>query len=99
MQSRRDDHDPAADIGEGVEVGPFVVVEGEVRVGPGCVVRAGVHLIGPLTTAVALVYKSIKCRQMREVPKEAAVILSMIVLSMVAAAVVLVVVVETMDKW
>jgi UDP-N-acetylglucosamine acyltransferase len=37
-----------ADLGENVEVGPFVVVEGAVRVGDDCVVRAGAHLIGPL---------------------------------------------------
>ena len=61
--------------------------------------RVWPRLLLPLAAAVSVVYKSIKCRQMREVPKEAAVILSMIVLSMVAAAVVLVVVVETMDKW
>jgi UDP-N-acetylglucosamine acyltransferase len=41
--------DPAADIGEGVEVGPFVVIEGEVCVGAGCLLRTGVHLVGPLT--------------------------------------------------
>jgi UDP-N-acetylglucosamine acyltransferase len=41
--------DPAADLGEGVEVGPFVVIEGEVRVGAGTVLRAGAHLVGPLT--------------------------------------------------
>jgi UDP-N-acetylglucosamine acyltransferase len=41
--------DPRAEIGEGVEVGPYVVVEGEVRVGDGCVLRPGAHLIGPLT--------------------------------------------------
>jgi UDP-N-acetylglucosamine acyltransferase len=41
--------DPAADIGESVEAGPFVVVEGDVRVGAGCVLRAGAHLVGPLT--------------------------------------------------
>jgi UDP-N-acetylglucosamine acyltransferase len=40
---------PEADLGDGVEVGPYVVIEGEVRVGPGCVLRPGVHLIGPLT--------------------------------------------------
>ncbi|MGH7226761.1 MAG: acyl-ACP--UDP-N-acetylglucosamine O-acyltransferase, partial [Gemmataceae bacterium] len=28
---------------------PYVVVEGEVRIGAGCVLRPGVHLIGPLT--------------------------------------------------
>jgi UDP-N-acetylglucosamine acyltransferase len=41
--------DPAADIGEGVEVGPHAVIEGDVRVGAGCVLRPGVHLVGPLT--------------------------------------------------
>ena len=41
--------DPRADIGEEAQVGPHVVIEGEVRVGPGCVLRPGVHLIGPLT--------------------------------------------------
>jgi UDP-N-acetylglucosamine acyltransferase len=40
---------PEADIADGVEVGPFVVVEGPVRVGPGCVIRPHAHLIGPLT--------------------------------------------------
>jgi UDP-N-acetylglucosamine acyltransferase len=41
--------DPAADLGEGVQVGAQVVIEGAVVVGPGCVVRAGAHLVGPLT--------------------------------------------------
>jgi UDP-N-acetylglucosamine acyltransferase len=41
--------DPRADLGEDVEVGPHVVIEGRVTVGPGCVLRAGAHLIGPLT--------------------------------------------------
>ncbi len=40
--------DPRADLGENVEVGPFVVIEGLVRIGPGCVLKAGAHLIGPL---------------------------------------------------
>jgi UDP-N-acetylglucosamine acyltransferase len=40
---------PEADLGEDVEVGPFVVVEGPVRVGPGCVLKAGAHLFGPMT--------------------------------------------------
>jgi UDP-N-acetylglucosamine acyltransferase len=39
---------PEADLGEQVEVGPFVVVEGAVRVGDGCVLHPGAHLIGPL---------------------------------------------------
>jgi UDP-N-acetylglucosamine acyltransferase len=38
-----------ADLGEDVQVGPYVVIEGEVRVGAGCVLRPGAHLIGPLT--------------------------------------------------
>ena len=41
--------DPRAEIGEEVEIGPHVVVEGKVRVGDRCVLRPGVHLIGPLT--------------------------------------------------
>jgi UDP-N-acetylglucosamine acyltransferase len=41
--------DPEADLGEDVEVGPFVVIEGPVQVGAGCVLRNGAHLIGPLT--------------------------------------------------
>jgi UDP-N-acetylglucosamine acyltransferase len=40
---------PEADLGEDVQVGPYVVIEGEVCVGAGCVLRPGVHLIGPLT--------------------------------------------------
>jgi UDP-N-acetylglucosamine acyltransferase len=40
---------PEADLGEGVEVGPYVVIEGAVRVGAGCVLRPGCCLIGPLT--------------------------------------------------
>jgi UDP-N-acetylglucosamine acyltransferase len=38
-----------ADLAEDVQVGPHVVIEGLVRVGPGCVIRPGAHLIGPLT--------------------------------------------------
>jgi UDP-N-acetylglucosamine acyltransferase len=37
-----------ADLADDVEVGPFVVIEGPVRVGPGCVIRPHAHLIGPL---------------------------------------------------
>lgn len=40
---------PEVDLGEDVQVGPFVVLEGEVRIGAGCVLRPGAHLIGPLT--------------------------------------------------
>src|SRR5262245_56173695 len=41
--------DADADVGEDVRVGPHVVLEGPVRVGPGCVLKNGAHLIGPLT--------------------------------------------------
>jgi UDP-N-acetylglucosamine acyltransferase len=40
---------PEAELAEDVQVGPYVVIEGPVRVGPGCVLRAHAHLIGPLT--------------------------------------------------
>jgi UDP-N-acetylglucosamine acyltransferase len=40
---------PEAEVGEDVQVGPHVVIEGAVRVGAGCVLRPRVHLIGPLT--------------------------------------------------
>jgi UDP-N-acetylglucosamine acyltransferase len=40
---------PEADLADDVEVGPFVVIEGPVRLGPGCAVRPYAHLIGPLT--------------------------------------------------
>jgi UDP-N-acetylglucosamine acyltransferase len=40
---------PEAELAEDVRVGPFVVVEGAVRLGPGCVVRPHALLIGPLT--------------------------------------------------
>jgi UDP-N-acetylglucosamine acyltransferase len=39
---------PEAELAEDVQVGPHVVIEGAVRVGPGCVIRPGAHLIGPL---------------------------------------------------
>lgn len=41
--------DPAADLGEDVQVGPFVVIDGPVRVGAGCDLKAGAHLFGHLT--------------------------------------------------
>jgi UDP-N-acetylglucosamine acyltransferase len=41
--------DPEAVLGEDVEVGPHVVIEGPVKVGPGCVLKNGAHLIGPMT--------------------------------------------------
>src|SRR5258708_1881361 len=38
-----------AELASDVVVGPFVVIEGRVRIGPGCVLRPYVHLSGPLT--------------------------------------------------
>lgn len=38
-----------AKLADDVRVGPFVVIEGPVTLGPGCVVRPHAHLIGPLT--------------------------------------------------
>ena len=40
---------PEAVLAEDVVVGPHVVIEGAVRIGPGCVLRPGAHLYGPLT--------------------------------------------------
>jgi UDP-N-acetylglucosamine acyltransferase len=40
---------PEAELADDVEVGPYVVIEGQVRLGPGCVLRPHVHLCGPLT--------------------------------------------------
>jgi UDP-N-acetylglucosamine acyltransferase len=39
----------AAEFGENVRVGPFAVIEGEVKIGPGTVIRPHVHLIGPIS--------------------------------------------------
>lgn len=46
-------------------------------------------LLLPLVAAVAVVYKSVKCATMREVPREAASIAFWIVLGMTAAAAVI----------
>src|SRR4051794_37714203 len=40
---------PDARLADGVSVGPYVVIDGPVTLGPGCVVRPHAHLIGPLT--------------------------------------------------
>lgn len=54
-------------------------------------------LIVPLTIAVSLVYKSVKCRHMRQVPREAAVIALWIILGMIIAAGLLAGVVQAMQ--
>ena len=43
-------------------------------------------LILPLTAGVAIVYKSVKCRSMHQVPREALVIFAWILVGMAAAA-------------
>src|SRR5581483_10940397 len=40
---------PEARLADDVQVGAYAVVEGEVHIGPGCVLRPHCHLIGPLT--------------------------------------------------
>jgi len=51
----------------------------------------------PLTAGVAIVYKSIKCRKMNMVPREAATLTGLILLFMVVAAVVLAVLVRGLE--
>ena len=52
----------------------------------------------PLCAAVSIVYKSIRCRSMRKVPREAAKALGWIVLGLLAAAMILAVAVELMER-
>jgi UDP-N-acetylglucosamine acyltransferase len=37
------------DLDDDIQIGPYVVIEGKVKIGCGCVVRAGAQLYGPLT--------------------------------------------------
>jgi hypothetical protein len=55
-------------------------------------------LLLPLCVAVAVVYKSIKCRHMRQVPKEAGVLTLYILGGMAGAAAALAVVVKLIEK-
>jgi hypothetical protein len=55
-------------------------------------------LLLPLCLGVAIVYKSMKCATVRQVPREAAVITLWIVLGMVSAAVVLGVWVRLLER-
>jgi hypothetical protein len=54
-------------------------------------------LLLPLAIAVSIVYKSIKCRSVRQVPREATVITVWIILGMIAAAIVLAGVVKVLE--
>jgi UDP-N-acetylglucosamine acyltransferase len=40
---------PEAELAVDVEIGPYAVIEGPVRIGPGCLIRPFAHLIGPLS--------------------------------------------------
>jgi hypothetical protein len=51
----------------------------------------------PMAAAVSIVYKSIKCRTMSQVPREATEIFFTIILGMIAAAVVLAGVVQALE--
>ncbi len=55
-------------------------------------------LLLPLCAAVAIVYKSMKCRTMRQVPKEATILTIWIVAGMAVAAFVLALVVEGLER-
>jgi UDP-N-acetylglucosamine acyltransferase len=39
---------PETELADDVQVGPYVVIEGPVRIGPGCVLRPHAHLCGPM---------------------------------------------------
>jgi hypothetical protein len=54
-------------------------------------------LLLPLVIAVAVVYKAIKCRTIKQVPREAASIAAWILVCFAAAAVALVVLVKLME--
>lgn len=41
-----------AELADDVEVGPYAIIEGKVRLGAGCVIKAHAYLIGPLTMGV-----------------------------------------------
>ena len=55
-------------------------------------------LLLPLTLAVSVVYKSIRCKSMRRVPREAAVLTVVIILGMAVAGVVLALVVRGLER-
>lgn len=50
--------DPAADLADEVQVGPFVVIQGPCRVGPACVLMPGAQLLGHVTMGEANVVHS-----------------------------------------
>ncbi|QOV88055.1 hypothetical protein [Humisphaera borealis] len=56
-------------------------------------------LLLPLCIAIAVVYKSIKCRTMRQVPREATVLTLWIVVGMAIAAGALALIVEALERF
>ena len=57
-----------------------------------------IWLLIPLCLGVSIVYKSIKCHRMRQVPREAAVIFLMILAGMIFAGAALLALVRVMEK-
>jgi len=55
-------------------------------------------LLLPLCVGVSIVYKAIKCREMKQVPREASVIFIMIIVGMAVAAAALLALVRVMEK-
>lgn len=55
-------------------------------------------LLIPLCLGISIVYKAVKCREMNQVPKEAATIFVMIVLGMALAGAVLMGLMRFMEK-
>jgi UDP-N-acetylglucosamine acyltransferase len=53
--------DPAAELADDVEVGPFSILSGPVRLGPGCVLGPRVMLRGPLTAGPRNVFHANAC--------------------------------------
>ena len=56
-------------------------------------------LLLPLTAGVSIVYKSIKCRSMSTVPREAAGIFMWILIGMAVAGAILAGVVKAVERW
>ena len=55
-------------------------------------------LLIPLCLGISIVYKAIKCREMKQVPREAGVIFAMIMLGMILAAIALYVLMRVLEQ-
>src|SRR5579864_4622759 len=40
---------PAVELAEDVEIGAYAVLDGDIRIGPGCIVRPGAYLFGRIS--------------------------------------------------